>query len=111
VTVPLSGVKASGGKVTVKIEGDQANPDGDYQLTIAKEAGSPKLTLQLTRQGQALGQAECEVGESDACVVRLAKRGSYLAVYVDEGLLIHCRDRVASAGLNAQPSSPERVEP
>ena len=106
VSFPVSVASAEAGTVTVRIEGDQTTGEGGYQLTLTKPESARTLSVELSRAGEALGQAEHEVGESSACQVRLGKRGTFIVVYLDEQLAISYRDRSAQP-VTAAPEAPE----
>jgi hypothetical protein len=93
VTFPLSIASAAAGKVTVRMEADQTGGEGDYELTLAKPESSRKLAVDLSRSGEALEQGEYDVGESGSCQVRFGKRGTFIVVYLDDGLVLSYRDR------------------
>jgi hypothetical protein len=96
VSFPLSIASAAAGKVTVRMEADQTGGQGDYELTLSRPESSRKLTVDLSRSGEALQQGEYEVGESGKCQVRFGKRGTFIVVYLDDHLVLSYRDRPTS---------------
>ena len=63
--------------------------------------------LELLRGGEALKQAEVEVGsESGACQVRFGRRGTFVVVYVDDELVVSVRE---TGQREAAPDQPEET--
>ena len=112
MTIPVSISSAAAGKVTVKMESDQTGGEGGYQLTLTKPEGSRKLALELSRTGEALKQAEYEVGESGTCHVRFGRRGTFIVVYIDNQLVLSYRDRTQATQPPEESKEPSvQVEP
>ena len=93
VRFPVAIASEAAGKVLVRIEGDQTTGEGGYQLALMKPDNSKTLTVELSRAGEALGQAQHQIAEPGVCQVRFGKRGTFLVVYLDDQLAISYRDK------------------
>jgi hypothetical protein len=104
VTVPLTNAIAAEGKLTVTIEGDQTAPGAGYDLAVSTSANSPKLSLELFRNGNLIERAEAQVADaSGACQIRVGRRGTYIVVHVDDHLVIAARQTDGAAGPSREP--------
>jgi len=111
IAFPVSGVGTAAGKVKVTIEGDQTGPGGGYDLVLSAEASSPKVHLELLRDGKTVAQGDTEIdAASGTCQVHAGRRGTYMVAYVDGKLVVAYREGHGPVGVSAGEPSDSKVE-
>jgi hypothetical protein len=105
IEFPVAGVGTAAGKVTVTLEGDQTAPGHGLDLVLTAEANSPKLHLDLRRDGQPIAQGDTEVDPAaGTCLVHVSRKGSFILAYINQKPVITYREGRAEAPTPTKPA-------